>query len=45
MNQFHCRTIQTVIEDALGDEHDIICVEDLVHELHTVGDFFDAASN
>ena len=41
----------TVIEDALGDnnnnnnEHNnIICVEDLVHELHTVGDSFDAAS-
>lgn len=28
-----------VIEEALG-EHNILCTEDLVHELHTVGDAF-----
>jgi len=34
----------TIIEQALGDETGIICVEDLVHELYTVGDGFSKAS-
>ena len=34
----------TVIEDHLG-EYNIICVEDLVHELHTVGDSFSKAAS
>ena len=34
-----------VIEKVLGEEHNIICIEDLVHELYSVGDSFNAASN
>lgn len=33
-----------IIEEVLG-KHDIICVEDLVHELYTVGPNFKAAAN
>lgn len=33
-----------VIEDVLGADHNILCVEDLVHELCSVGDAFDAAA-
>eukprot|EP00568_Trieres_chinensis_P002350 CAMPEP_0183295728 /NCGR_PEP_ID=MMETSP0160_2-20130417/3576_1 /TAXON_ID=2839 ORGANISM="Odontella Sinensis, Strain Grunow 1884" /NCGR_SAMPLE_ID=MMETSP0160_2 /ASSEMBLY_ACC=CAM_ASM_000250 /LENGTH=300 /DNA_ID=CAMNT_0025457255 /DNA_START=191 /DNA_END=1089 /DNA_ORIENTATION=- len=35
----------TVIEKALGEKDGLICVEDLVHEIHTVGESFKAASN
>lgn len=35
----------TVVETALGQEGDILCVEDLVHELHKVGDSFDKAAS
>lgn len=34
----------TIIEKALGSKSGIICVEDLVHELHDAGDDFDIAS-
>ena len=34
----------TVIEKVLGDQHNILCVEDLVHELTTAGEAFEAAS-
>lgn len=34
----------TVIEEVLGEEHNILCVEDLVHELCSAGDAFEAAS-
>lgn len=34
----------TIIENALGDEHEIICMEDLVHELTSVGKSFDAVA-
>jgi len=34
----------TVIEKAIGDETGIICVEDLVHELHNVGPHFKQAA-
>mmetsp|Transcript_4655 Transcript_4655/g.9034 ORF Transcript_4655/g.9034 Transcript_4655/m.9034 type:complete len:297 (-) Transcript_4655:823-1713(-) len=37
-------TDNTIIEKALGDETGIICVEDLVHEVYSVGDGFGAAS-
>jgi large subunit ribosomal protein L7e len=33
-----------VIEDALGAKHNILCVEDLVHELCNPGESFDVAS-
>mmetsp|Transcript_8250 Transcript_8250/g.10803 ORF Transcript_8250/g.10803 Transcript_8250/m.10803 type:complete len:284 (-) Transcript_8250:61-912(-) len=32
------------IEKALGDEHNLICVEDLVHEVYNAGPSFEAAS-
>lgn len=32
----------TIIEQALGSEHNILCVEDMVHEIATVGPAFDA---
>ena len=38
-------TDNTIIEKALGDETGIICVEDLVHEIYSVGDAFGAASS
>jgi 60S ribosomal protein uL30 len=31
----------TIIEEELGSEYNVLCVEDLVHELHTVGTAFD----
>jgi len=31
----------TIIENALGNEHGMICMEDLVHELTSVGEAFD----
>lgn len=34
----------TVIEDALGAEHNLLCVEDVVHELCTAGDAFDVVA-
>jgi large subunit ribosomal protein L7e len=34
----------TIIENALGNEHGMICMEDLVHELTTVGKSFDAVA-
>jgi len=34
----------TVIETALGEEHNLLCVEDLVHALINPGDDFDVAS-
>jgi large subunit ribosomal protein L7e len=34
----------TVIENALGEEHSILCVEDLVHELCSAGEAFETAS-
>jgi len=34
----------TIIENALGSEHGMICMEDLVHELTTVGKSFDAVA-
>jgi large subunit ribosomal protein L7e len=37
-------TDNKVIEDNLG-KHDIICMEDLVHEIHTVGPNFKRANN
>ncbi|ODQ66449.1 60S ribosomal protein L7 [Nadsonia fulvescens var. elongata DSM 6958] len=37
-------TDNTIIEEALGD-HGIICLEDLIHELYTVGPAFKQASN
>ncbi len=37
-------TDNTIIENALG-KHDIICIEDLVHEIYTVGPAFKEASN
>jgi large subunit ribosomal protein L7e len=33
-----------VIEDVLGEKHNILCIEDLVHELCSAGESFDAAS-
>mmetsp|Transcript_24346 Transcript_24346/g.67378 ORF Transcript_24346/g.67378 Transcript_24346/m.67378 type:complete len:281 (+) Transcript_24346:157-999(+) len=35
----------TIIENALGNEHGMICMEDLVHELTTVGKSFDDVAN
>jgi large subunit ribosomal protein L7e len=35
----------TIIENALGNEHGLICMEDLVHELTSVGGAFDAVAN
>ena len=35
----------TILERELGNEHGIICMEDMVHELTTVGDAFDAVTN
>merc|ERR1712063_89298 len=37
-------TDNTVIEQALG-KHDIICIEDLIHEIYTVGENFKQANN
>jgi large subunit ribosomal protein L7e len=37
-------TDNSIIEDALG-KYDIICMEDLVHEIYTVGPHFKMASN
>jgi large subunit ribosomal protein L7e len=37
-------THNSVIEKALG-EHDIICMEDLIHEIHTCGPHFKQANN
>lgn len=34
----------TIIENALGNEHGMICMEDLVHELTSVGEAFDAVA-
>ncbi|VEU39671.1 unnamed protein product [Pseudo-nitzschia multistriata] len=34
----------TIIENALGNEHGMICMEDLVHELTTVGKSFEAVA-
>ena len=34
----------TILERELGNDHGIICMEDLVHELTTVGDAFDAVT-
>jgi large subunit ribosomal protein L7e len=34
----------TIIEKALGDEHGLICMEDLVHELTKAGDLFDVVA-
>lgn len=34
----------TIIEQELGRDHNILCVEDLVHELSTVGPAFDAVA-
>eukprot|EP00934_Nitzschia_sp_Nitz4_P002908 Nitzschia sp. Nitz4//scaffold81_size91200//83214//84041//NITZ4_005002-RA/size91200-processed-gene-0.114-mRNA-1//1//CDS//3329558758//2898//frame0 len=34
----------TILERELGDEHGIICMEDLVHELTQVGDAFETVS-
>jgi large subunit ribosomal protein L7e len=34
----------SVIEEQLGQEHGIICTEDLVYKLDTVGEAFDAAA-
>lgn len=33
-----------IIEQALG-KHNIICIEDLIHEIYTVGPAFKQASN
>ena len=37
----------TIIERNLSSQtnHNIICVDDLVHELHTVGEYFTRANN
>ena len=37
-------TDNAIIEDSLG-KHGIICVEDLVHEIYTVGPHFKEAAN
>lgn len=37
-------TDNTIIEGALG-KHNIICIEDLVHEIYTVGPAFKQAAN
>mmetsp|Transcript_337 Transcript_337/g.810 ORF Transcript_337/g.810 Transcript_337/m.810 type:complete len:286 (-) Transcript_337:111-968(-) len=34
----------TIIENALANEHGMICMEDLVHEITSVGDAFDAVA-
>ena len=34
----------TILERELGSEHGIICMEDMVHELTSVGDSFDAVT-
>ncbi len=34
----------TIIENALGNDHGMICMEDLVHELTSVGNSFDAVA-
>ena len=33
-----------VLEQELGEEHGILCMEDIIQELHTVGDAFDAVT-
>jgi len=35
----------TIIENALGNEHGMICMEDLVHELTSVGKSFEAVAD
>lgn len=35
----------TIVERALGESHGLLCVEDLVHELYTVGEAFDAITD
>lgn len=43
----HCRipiTDNTIIEKALG-KHNILCTEDLIHEIYTVGPKFKEANN
>jgi len=37
-------TDNTIIEKALGDDTGMICVEDLVHEIYSVGDDFSKAA-
>jgi large subunit ribosomal protein L7e len=37
-------TDNSIVEQALG-KHDIICVEDLIHEIHSVGPHFKEANN
>jgi len=37
-------TDNEIVQEQLG-KHDIICVEDLIHEIYTVGDSFKQASN
>jgi large subunit ribosomal protein L7e len=37
-------TDNTIVEDHLG-KHDVICVEDIIHEIHTVGDHFKQVTN
>jgi large subunit ribosomal protein L7e len=34
----------TILERELGNEHGILCMEDMVHELNTAGDSFNAVS-
>eukprot|EP00999_Lentomonas_sp_LEN2_P000373 NODE_1374_length_885_cov_149.186016_g1328_i0.p1 GENE.NODE_1374_length_885_cov_149.186016_g1328_i0~~NODE_1374_length_885_cov_149.186016_g1328_i0.p1 ORF type:complete len:245 (-),score=71.16 NODE_1374_length_885_cov_149.186016_g1328_i0:59-793(-) len=38
-------TNNQVIEEVLGKKYGILCVEDLIHEIYTVGDNFKAANN
>jgi len=37
-------TDNTIVEDHLG-KHDVICVEDIIHQIHTVGDHFKQVTN
>ena len=37
-------TDNRIIEESLG-KHDILCVEDLIHEIYTVGPHFKEANN
>ncbi|CAD7698920.1 unnamed protein product [Ostreobium quekettii] len=38
-------TNNDIIEKALGEKHNIICIEDLVHEIYSVGPAFKEANN
>jgi large subunit ribosomal protein L7e len=38
-------TENSIIEQALGEKHNIVCMEDLIHEIVTVGEHFQAANN